>query len=130
EASRGRLRSADQNQHQSVRAKHGRRRLGDRQSNRGKTDFPRSTVRADWYWLAGNRGFRSPAGHGRDHRAHDWHHLAEFQKFGIWLSPVRSGGAVGAAAAATLPSYVSAPAVALASGRCHLAREYSEPARG
>src|SRR5215469_2424983 len=42
------LRSTDQNQHQSVRAKHGRRRIGDRQSNRAKTDFPRSAVRAAW----------------------------------------------------------------------------------
>src|SRR6516162_5172024 len=108
EASRGRLRSADQNQHQSVRAKHGRRCLRDRQSNRAKTDFPRSTVRAAWYGLAGNRGFRSTAGHGRDSRAHDWHHLAAFQKFGIRLCPLRSGGAIRAAAAATLSSYLSA----------------------
>ena len=35
---------SDQNQHQSVRAKRGRRCLGDRQSNRAKTDFSRSTV--------------------------------------------------------------------------------------
>src|SRR5262249_48263590 len=98
--------------------------------DRAKTDFPRSTVRADWHRLAGNRGFRSTAGHGRDHRAHDWHRLADFSKFGIWLCPVRSGSAIRAAAAATLPPYVSAPAVALASGRSHPAREYSEPARG
>jgi hypothetical protein len=49
---------------------------------------------------------------------------------GITERTIRSGGAIRAAAAATLPSYVSATAVALASGRCHPAREYSEPARG
>src|SRR5262249_38297635 len=70
------------------------------------------------------------ARNGRDNREHDWDHLADFWKFRIWPSPVRSDGAIRAAAAATLPSYVSAVAVALASGRYHPSREYPELARG
>src|SRR5262249_57750574 len=67
---------------------------------------------------------------GRDNREHDWDHLADFWKFGIWPCSVRSDGAIRAASAATLPSYVSAIAVALATGRRHTSGEYSELARG
>src|SRR6516165_2771055 len=77
-----------------------------------------------------NGGSRSAARNGRDNREHDWDHLADFWKFGIWPCSVRSNGAIRVASAATLPSYVSAIAVALATGRHRPSGEYSELAWG
>ena len=80
--------------------------------------------------MASDSGSRSAARNGRDNTDHDWDHLADFWKLGIWSCSVRSDGAICVASAATLPSYVSVIAVALATGRHHPSGEYSELAGG
>ena len=110
----------------SVATKHGRR--CDRQSGRGKADLTRSGVAAAQRWLA-HTCTACTARHGWNNDRHDRNRLAGFCEFRVWLRPVRSRGAGGLAAAATISSPVPTFAVALAAGRDHRSRAYRELAR-
>src|SRR5262249_16660514 len=79
-------------------------------------------------WLA-HTGTACTARHGWNNDRHDRDHLAGFCEFRVWPRLVRSRGAGGPAAAATLSSPVPAFAMALAAGPDHPSRAYCELAR-
>ena len=73
---------------------------------------------------------RPSARHSRTKQRYARNCLAGFWRVSLWPSQVRSVSAYGTAASEPLSAKVPAPRVALATGRSHPSREYSEFARG